>query len=285
MNDAAPSESSAMPHHDSGSDQDGATPRIPDASVSEMNNEEVQQTGYLSGLGSASNYIPQGVTNYFGGSAKSTGSDSETRPRHSNGAAAEPDDETASTTTDLTELSTTAQAGSLAPSGAASPASAFSVDDQPTDEPKSNVDEESAGAKEPGVDPSPADSSPFLHEDHASARIPSPARINLAPRTHPLADGDAQHGGFLLRESVQAKLDEERAEGVRSPAYNDAGPSAPFTTRSEDEYSSDEAREDAQGGKVKRLVKRLRGEAKVISGQIRRDPERREEGKNMKRQT
>ncbi|KAJ7099041.1 hypothetical protein C8R43DRAFT_1048684 [Mycena crocata] len=108
--------------------------------------------------------------------------------------------------------------------------------------------------------------------------MPPPPQINLAARTHPLAGGEAEHRGVLLREEEQAKLDQERAEGARSPAYDDAEPSDSIKTHSEDEYSSDEERETR---KSKGLVKRLKGEAKVISGKIRRDEGRVHEGKEM----
>ncbi|KAJ7669132.1 hypothetical protein B0H17DRAFT_1086771 [Mycena rosella] len=229
-----------------------STPRVASA-ISGVPDAGTPNATYLSRLGNGEDFIPQGVTNYF---ARGADPDTENPPRHSNGAAAEGDDDTASTTTDLTELSTTAQAGSLAPSGSASPASQLSFDEV---ESKGDMDETSARTEDYGEDTGPqkSDLSPFMHEDHSSAQIPPPPHLNLAPRTHPLADGEAQHGGVPLRESVQAKLDEERAEGVRSPAYDGAGPSTEFKANEEDDYSSDEGR-DAQEGKAKRLVKRLK---------------------------
>jgi hypothetical protein len=120
-----------------------------------------------------------------------------------------------------------------------------------------------------------ADASPFWNQEHDSAEMPSPPQINLAPRTHPLGGEGAAHGGVLLSEEVQAEMDEERAEGTRAPAYNEA---EEFVLDEEDDYSSDEARED---GKVKKLVKRVKGGAKVIGGRIKRDKESVEKGKDM----
>ncbi|KAJ7749710.1 hypothetical protein B0H16DRAFT_1691820 [Mycena metata] len=197
-----------------------------------------------------------------------------TPSRHSSTAADE-EDETRSTTTDSTELSTRAQAGSEAPSSAPSPA--------PSTEVEPELTSSGVGADDPSDDrdreKSDADASPFLHDDHSSAKKPSPPQINLAPRTHPLAGGEAQHGGFLLREERQAELDDERAQGTREPAYDDAPEFKP--NFEQDTYSSDEASDEANGGKMKKLKKRIKGEAKVLSGRIRRDEDKVEEGKKM----
>ncbi|KAJ7084626.1 hypothetical protein B0H15DRAFT_1023758 [Mycena belliarum] len=187
----------------------------------------------------------------------------------------EPDDETASNHTDFTELSTTAQAGSLAPSPTASPVSAaFS---------NIGLDKTSPATDDYGEESHPGQASrrPTADSDGEDRSAPSPPKLNLAPRTHPLGDGDAAHGGILLRESVQAQMDAERAQGVLSPGYEGTGPHAENMQNGEDDYSSDEGR-DVQEGKAKGLVKRLKGEAKVISGKILRNPERVEEGKNLK---
>ncbi|KAJ7263595.1 hypothetical protein B0H12DRAFT_1217339 [Mycena haematopus] len=174
-----------------------------------------------------------------------------------NGVAAdEDDDETRSTTTDITELSNTAQAGSVTPSS-----------------PAESTEEEiegSAGAGEEKANQSDADASPFWNQNHSSAEILGPPKVNLAPRTHPLAGQEAEHGGVLLCEDTQANMDDERATGARAPAYNDAVEFKP-SDDSEDNYSSDEQNE---GGVTKRLVRRVKGGAKAISGRIRSDPER-----------
>ncbi|KAJ7463937.1 hypothetical protein FB451DRAFT_1370377 [Mycena latifolia] len=256
-----------------------ATPRIPDAPTPSTS---APQTRYPT-VGQVSEWVPEGVANYFGGKS------GDTDVTSANGA--ERDDETASTGTDLTELSTAAQAGSLAPSGPASPrssASALSVDADDGELEKRELDERSPRTRDYGEEPADAEAeadakrSPFLDEPHADASMPTPPQLNLAPRTHPLAAGDAQHGGVLLREDVQAQMDAERAEGTLSPAYDGVGPHAESATREEDDYSSDEGGAEQGEGGVKRLVRKVKGEAKVLSGQIRRDPERVEEGKKMK---
>ncbi|KAJ7113778.1 hypothetical protein C8R44DRAFT_881366 [Mycena epipterygia] len=245
-----------------------STPRIPSASSGGTEGGS-DQTGYHA---KAEEHVPQGVTSYF---KTIKDAESGSPSRRSSRAEPEHDDETASTTTDLTELSTAAQAGSLAPSEISSPTSSHDELEASSDiaSPRDNDDAES-------------NASPFMHDDYASARMPSPPQINLAARMQPLAGGEAEHGGVRLCEDEQAKLDDERAEGVRSPAYNDTGPSARFTPHTEDEYSSDEAKEDVEpGGTTKKLVKRLKGEAKVISGRMKRDPDRVEKGKAMMRGT
>ena len=70
-------------------------------------------------------------------------------------------------------------------------------------------------------------------------------------------------------------MDDERVDGVRGPAYKDA---EEFKPSEKDNYLSDEAREDSKG---QRLVKHIKGGAKVISGRIRGDRERVKEGEDM----
>lgn len=188
--------------------------------------------------------------------------------RRLNNIAPDDDDDTRSTTsraTDITEFSTTAQAGSVAPS---SPGSPMPVEEM----------ERSAGTDDTEHEEnSDAEASPFwIEQEHGSAPKPAPPEINLAPRTHPLAGGEAEHGGVPLREDKQAEMDEERAEGALGPAYNDG---VEFKPGEEDNYSSDEAKEEL--GTTKRLAKRVKGGAKVISGRMRSDPERVKEGQDM----
>ncbi|KAJ7800190.1 hypothetical protein B0H14DRAFT_2834543 [Mycena olivaceomarginata] len=188
--------------------------------------------------------------------------------RRLNNAAPDDDDDARSTTsraTDITEFSTTAQAGSVAPS---SPGSPMPVEEM----------ERSAGTDDTEhEESSDADASPFwIEQEHGSAPKPAPPEINLAPRTHPLAGGEAEHGGVPLREDKQAEMDEERAEGALGPTYNDA---VAFNPSEEDNYSPDEAKEEL--GTTKRLAKRVKGGAKVISGRMRNDPERVKEGQDM----
>ncbi|KAJ7113780.1 hypothetical protein C8R44DRAFT_740676 [Mycena epipterygia] len=198
-----------------------------DSSYWIWSNESVvgRGTGYLAKAGE---YVPQGVTSYI----KTTkDAESESPNRRSSRAEPEQDDEIASTTTDLTELSTTAQAGSLTSSEIFSPPSSDIASAWDNDDAESNA-------------------SPFMHDYYTSARIPSPPQINLAPHMQPLAGGEAEHGGV--------RLCDERAKGVRSPAYNNTGPSARFTPYSEDEYPSDGAKEDVEpGGTTKKLVKAI----------------------------
>ncbi|KAJ6493337.1 hypothetical protein C8R45DRAFT_989495 [Mycena sanguinolenta] len=170
-----------------------------------------------------------------------------------NGAAVDEDDETGST---ITELSNTAQAGSVAPSSPGSPIAESTEDER----------ERSDGVDEDKDSEMPdADASPFWNQNHDSAKMPEPPKINLTARTHPLAGGDAEHGNVPLCEDVQANMDDERAEGTLSPAYNDA---VEFKPSEEDPYSSDEAKEEEST--TKRLANRVKERTKVISGQIRR---------------
>ncbi|KAJ7016549.1 hypothetical protein C8F04DRAFT_1406882 [Mycena alexandri] len=250
-----------QPQNDSSQD----TPRISSASPASGSKEDnAQDIGYLAKAGE---YMPQGITTSF---FKKPPSAENPAIRHSS-TAADDEDDTGSTTTDLTELSTTAQAGSAVPSS------------PPSLAPSTELELESSGVGEndnsEDREKSDADASPFLHDDHSSAKKPSPPQINLAPRTHPLAGGEAEHGGFLLREERQAELDDERAQGTREPAYDDAPEFKP--NFEEDRYSSDEASDEANGGKMKKLKKRIKGEAKLLSGRIRRDEEKVEEGKRM----
>ncbi|KAJ7511461.1 hypothetical protein B0H11DRAFT_1955187 [Mycena galericulata] len=237
-------------------------------------NGDGKNKGYLPPAGA---YIPEGVANYF----TKSGDPQPSTPTPSS-AASDADDETMSTTTDLTELSTRAQAGSDVPSGPASPASTASFNDLPTEGEAHSPDaSRDASETEADTEQEKKNTSPWLEQDYASAAKPSPPEINLEPRTHPLAAGDASHGGVLLCEDAQVQLDQERAEGTLSPAYDNADGAAARATDEEDDYSSDEGKEDAQGGKAKRLARRVKGGAKVISGKIWRDPERVEEGKDL----
>ncbi|KAJ7155317.1 hypothetical protein C8R46DRAFT_1356517 [Mycena filopes] len=272
-----------------------ATPRLSSATPAKNldgDAEDVQRSGYLA---QASAYMPQAVTGWFGGKPPSTPAS------RSSAAGADDEDETRSTTTDLTELSTIAQAGS--DTSSSSPPSPAPTDPTPAEAPQ-NMESSAAGVgvdddrAEPHNDEeteheegerekADAEASPFLHEEHAEAKPGVAPKINLAPRTHPLAGGDAMHGGELLREERQAEMDEERAEGVRAPAYDDAA-KTPKGEQEDgegegqgDSYSSDEARDEVNGGKMKSLRKRVRGQAKVISGKIRRDPARVEEGRGL----
>ncbi|KAJ7734363.1 hypothetical protein DFH07DRAFT_844906 [Mycena maculata] len=229
--------------------QPDQTPRI-----SDTNTGVGSGAGYLA---KASAYVPQSVTGYFG---KST----DAPPDTPGSAAAEPDDETSSTTTDLTELSTKAQAGSLAPSRPGSPISTVSADDPTEENHGEDVDAENAR--------------PWIEDDYATTTMPPEPKIHLEPRMYPLAVDSATHGGILLCEDTQAQMDIERAGGILSPAHEGT---EVLASNDEDDYSSDDGKEDAQGGKVKRLARRVKGGAKVVSGKIRRDPERVEQGKDM----
>ncbi|KAJ7034206.1 hypothetical protein C8F04DRAFT_1102649 [Mycena alexandri] len=277
MTELAHTPTNESPPQQSENDISQDTPRISSASPASGSKEDnAQDIGYLAKAGE---YMPQGITTSF--FKKPPSAENPASPHSST--AADDEDDTGSTTTDLTELSTTAQAGSVAPSSPPSPA------------PSTELELESSGVGEndnsEDREKSDADASPFLHDDHSSAKKPSPPQINLAPRTHPLAGGEAEHGGFLLREERQAELDDERAQGTREPAYDDAPEFKP--NFEEDRYSSDEASDEANGGKMKKLkkritrrtitliVRRVKGEAKLLSGRIRRDEEKVEEGKRM----
>ncbi|KAJ7649145.1 hypothetical protein DFH06DRAFT_1209050, partial [Mycena polygramma] len=135
---------------------------------------------------------------------------------------ADDDDETRSTTTDL---STTAQAGSEAPSSPGSPAPSTEMEDDTMEtSAAAGADAHSPRKKdsESGRADADADASPFLNQDHGQATKPAPPKIKLAPRTHPLAGGEAHHRGVPLCEEEQAKMDDERHDGARGPAYNGA---------------------------------------------------------------
>ncbi|KAJ6592529.1 hypothetical protein B0H19DRAFT_1365001 [Mycena capillaripes] len=246
-------DSAQTPQHDS-EEQLGITPRISSASPASgrEDGEGAQSTR-------AAESAMQGIESTFANTRNPAF-------RRLNSLAAEDDDETASTTTDRTEFSTTAQAGSSVPSSPGSPAT-------PTED---EIEKSAAAGGEAhdghgGAEQSDADASPFWNQDHASAKKGEPPTLNLAPRTHPLAGEGAEHGGVPLCEDAQAEMDDERADGTRGPAYGGA-------VDEEDSYSSDEAMED---GKVKRLVKRVKGGAKVIGGRMRGDKEKVKEGQDM----
>ncbi|KAF8214833.1 hypothetical protein K438DRAFT_1749907 [Mycena galopus ATCC 62051] len=232
-----------------------STPRSSSASATANSREDGDTQGHAKGGGSDPDYF-QKLTKPALSRLKNAALDDHA------------DDETRSTTTDTTEGSVAAQAGSAAPSLPRTPA-------------ESTEDEIERSAAVGGNDAeenekSAADASPFWNQDYSSATMPGPPKINLAARTHPLAGGSAEHGGVPLCEDAQAELDDERADGTREPAYNEA---VEFKPGEEDSYSSDEAGEEE--GRTKRLLKRMKGGAKVISGRIRGDSERVKEGQDI----
>ncbi|KAF7362749.1 hypothetical protein MVEN_00624400 [Mycena venus] len=238
----------------------GSTPRISTTSATPSEDRSAQSSE------KAGDGMPQASRGYFG---------KLTQPalRRLNSALPDDDDETGSTTTDITEVSTKAQAGSVAPSSPGSPTSS-TEGEMDVDKDEDDIERSAGVGVGDDIQETPdADSSPFLNQDHGSATKPPPPAINLAPRTHPLAGGEAEHGGVPLSEDKQAEMDDERADGELGPAYNSAE-----AFKDEDSYSSDEAKEDGTG---KRLMKRVKGGAKVVSGRIRGDRERVKEGQDM----
>ncbi|CAK5266705.1 unnamed protein product [Mycena citricolor] len=151
-------------------------------------------------------------------------------------------DETSSVVSCSTELSTRAEAGSdHAPDSiAGSPPHTW---------------------QSPPGTPMETDRDSFVPLDsYEGAPLGVPPQINLEPRTHPLAGGEAQHGGVLLNEESQAKLDEDRAEGrAAGPAYNDVAVDA-----EEDDYSSDE--QVGQLSTVKRVKRKVKSKLIGLNG-------------------
>ncbi|KAJ6592526.1 hypothetical protein B0H19DRAFT_1245392 [Mycena capillaripes] len=89
-----------------------------------------------------------------------------------------------------------------------------------------------------------------------------------SPPMHPLVvEGQSTGKCRCARTCRRQAEDDERVDGTRAPAYDDT---LDFSPDEEGSYSLDEAWEDK---KVKRLVKRVKGRAKVIGGRISRDKE------------
>ncbi|KAJ6626701.1 hypothetical protein B0H10DRAFT_1998172 [Mycena sp. CBHHK59/15] len=175
-----------------------------------------------------------------------------------------------STDSGVTNLSTQAQAGSLVSSGSASPALTPSTSD--------------SSESEFSQSDSRSDLGPFRVDAYDGAELSTPPQLKLEPRTYPLAAGSATHGGVALCEEEQRKLDTERAEGVRSPAY-DQIPATPHSEVNTNEYADnlDDSNPDESGLKKagRCVMAHLHGEAKVLSGRMMRDSDKVEEGKKI----
>ncbi|KAJ7214961.1 hypothetical protein GGX14DRAFT_542118 [Mycena pura] len=194
------------------------------------------------------------------------------------------DDETGSVMSDFTELSTKAQAGSLAPTPPLSPESEPPIYLDPVD---GQDHERQGGEADPGIhaddlpDEDDSDLSRFIHVSHADATMPTPPKVCLDPRTHPLGREGAQaqtaYGGVPLSEEALAAMDAEDA----AAAHDNEEWSVPAAAE-DDDNMSDEPR-DWEGGEsqASKIKNRVKGGAKLISGRIRRDPERMQDGKEL----